>query len=242
MNEGKKPKPKGWGKDALSEFIEISRENDHATFARMPDEYGVLVKVDTCFSRITENLTNNERLVCSVLLLRCHSSYRAACRLAISGQVTEGFPVLRSCLETSMYCLHIAKNPGTDEIWLRRHENVDSIKKCKSEFKVANVMRTWEKEDPSMASIARGLYERTIDFGGHPNEKSVTSGLIIEETERATTFWSLYLSGNPLHIAHAMKTCAQIGLAALYATRLVFRERFDILDITDELDELKRIL
>ena len=236
---GSQPTPNGWGDDPLSEFIEMSRENDHATFVQMRGEYGVLLRVDRCFKDITENLNENTSLLSALLVKRAHGAYRAACRLAISGQVVDSFPVLRGCLETAMYCLHIDRHPTAGDIWMRRHDDAESTNACRREFTVGNVMTTWEAEDQRVAATARMLYERTIDFGAHPNERSLTASMIIEELEGATSFSHLLLTGNSLHIAHAMKTCAQVGVAALCAARLVFPQRFDILRISDRLDQLR---
>ena len=51
-----------------------------------------------------------------------------------------------------------------------------------------------------------------------------------------------YLLGDSLTLEHGLKTAAQIGFSELYIFRHIFRERFDLLDITTKLDELREFL
>ena len=54
------------------------------------------------------------------------------------------------------------------------------------------------------------------------------------------TFQSAYMIGNEDALHLCLKSCAQIGICALSIFRLVFRERFDILGISQNLDSMKK--
>ncbi len=117
--------PPRWGDDSLSSFLDMAYKNVLATFVRKRRGHGVdlLIRIDQSFLRVGENLVNPSDTLGAVLLLRSHSAFRAACSLSMSGQVTEAFPVLRACLEYSLYALHINRQPDLGEVWLRRHDN-----------------------------------------------------------------------------------------------------------------------
>ena len=134
------------------------------------------------------------------------------------------------------------RNSGLDEVWLRRHDDDSSLKKTKGEFKFSKVIQTLESEDKKNADVARYLYERTIDFGAHPNERAVTANLSIENVNGGKKLQQTYLAVGTLTQRHSMKTTAQVGLCSLYTFRLIFRERFDILGLTALMDKHRDVL
>jgi len=149
---------------------------------------------------------------------------------------------MRSCLETALYTLHMNRHAGFDELWLRRHDDADALRAVKNEFRISKTFETLGTEDQWNEAVARKLYERTTDFGAHPNERAMTSSLTIEDIEDGKRLQQAYLSGGTLQQRHALKSTAQVGLCALYIFRLVFRERFDILGVTEKLDEVRAVL
>ena len=103
-------------------------------------------------------------------------------------------------------------------------------------------MTTLRNNDPKLHATIQSLYERTIDFGGHPNERSITSSLRMETYETAVGVKQTYLHGDSPFLEHGLISCARIGLSGLYILRLVFRERFDTLNLTSGLDQLRKDL
>ena len=236
------PKPNNWNTDSLSKFIHLAMHNVFATFDGKRREYQILREINDFFQNIIDHLINAPDFLGAMFLLRAHSAYCAGCRLAMSGQVPETFILLRGCLENTLYALHINRNPDTGEIWLKRHEDDESLKATKGEFTYRNVIGTLEKTDKSLCSTTRHLYERTIDFGAHPNERAFSSSLKIIEGEDRTEYKQLYLSGNNLQLDHALKSTAQVGLTSLYIFRHIFKERFDIIGLTQKMDHDRSFL
>jgi hypothetical protein len=115
--------PPRWGDDALSSFLNQAFQNTLATFVRKRQSFEMLLRIDESFLKIGENLSNPAGILGATLLLGSHSAFRAACRLATSGQAPESFPVLRACLEYALYALHINSNEPLREVWMRRHDN-----------------------------------------------------------------------------------------------------------------------
>jgi hypothetical protein len=178
--------------------------------------------------------------IASFFLVRSHSAYLAGVRLALSGQVPEAYMVLRGSIESALYGFYVARKPSVCEVWLRRDEDDAAKKKVIREFKVSNLFQVLELEDNKLKEIARLLYERTIDYGGHPNQQALLSVMKQQSKEAVTTFQSAYMIGNEPALKLCLKSCAQIGTCALSIMYLVFRERFDLLGASHELENLKK--
>jgi hypothetical protein len=103
--------PPGWGADPLTAFIDNARLNTFATFANREADFVRLKDIDRLCRDLIGGLTNARELVSNFLLLRTHSSYLAACRLTLSGQVVETFPILRASLESALYALICERRP-----------------------------------------------------------------------------------------------------------------------------------
>jgi hypothetical protein len=148
--------------------------------------------------------------------------------------------VLRGCLENALYGLYVTRNSSSQETWLRRHDDEESKKKVRKEFKISNLLDLLEKNDKNLHGIADELYERTIDYGGHPNERAFFSVAKKSGDEHKPTIQSAYLIGNEPALQLCLKSCAQIGLCSLSIFQLIYRERFDILGLSDEMKAVKR--
>jgi hypothetical protein len=122
-------KPPEWEDDSLSAFFKDAEYSERVTALKFPKVFDLLGRVHSLFKRFEEAIEKDNRqeyLVARFLAVRSHSSFLAAIRLAMSGQVSEAFPVLRSAVESTWYALHIAKDPKPterSEIWLRSTKN-----------------------------------------------------------------------------------------------------------------------
>ena len=232
--------PPGWGDDPLSKFIQGTTDNTYATFHNLKEWYNRLSDINASFGDATQNMDRAQDWFASFFLFRAHSAYLAGIRLALSGQVPEAYMVLRGALECALYGLYVARKPSVSEIWLRRDEDEVSRRKVRKEFKVANVFQVLELEDQKLRKIAGNLYEKTIDYGGHPNQQAFLSVMKQQSDDSKITFQSAYMIGNEDALHLCLKSCAQIGICTLSIFRLVFRERFDILGISQNLDSMKK--
>ena len=240
MGPNRTQPPPAWGTDPLSEFMDGALANTFATFANKKKHYDLLSNVDSCFCRAALHLSDPPDLTTCFLLFRCHSAYRAACRLAVSGQAAESFVILRSCLEYSLYALHMYRNPRAAEVWLQRHDNHESTSAVKLEFTTGTVMTTLKNIDVSLHSKIKLLYDRSVDYGAHPNERAVTGSLKIEGALRSKRYLSIYCHGDGPALEHALKTSAQIGLGSLLIFRFIFPDRFAVLGISERIDRLRQ--
>ena len=234
--------PDDWGTDPLSEFIETARHNTIATFINLRPIYDHLATIHSIYQVIVENSHKTADWFALFFLLRSNAAFLGSLRFALSGQIAETYPVLRTCIEASLYGLHCVRNPDAQGVWLRRNEGDKERGKCKNEFSVGNVMTTLHRESPKTHDRIKLLYERTIDYGGHPNEKSIFSNIRRTDTDEHIGFDLVYLAGDTPAFRVCLKTCGQVAVCSLDVYRLIYSERFDLLGLTDRLKQLKKSL
>lgn len=235
--------PQSWGEDHVTKYIDGAIDNILATVTRVNHPaYPTIVEIDDVFKTMVDGLTNTESIYEAVLLMRSHSAFLAGSTLALGGQATESFMVIRGVLENALYALHIYKNNGAGEVWINRHRNEESLTQSRNQFSYANVSRTLRNENENIADVSEHLYLRAIDFGAHPNERASSSAMQIIDEDGKKKIKQNYLTGGTEPQIHAIKSGAQIGVCSLDIFRVIFRERFDILGLTERLDDLKKNL
>ena len=231
------PPPQHWGNDELTKFLDIVHKNQFATFVHKPETKRI-IGIDESFFRVLEGWIDPRDLTAALLMYRAHSAYRAAASCAFSGQSAELHPLLRLMLEQGGYAYLINRKPELGEVWLNRHESDADRAKVRSAFTFTNI------RDALTSSLGEHLknsycvlYERTIDFGAHPNEMSITSNFKIMEKEDHKDYISNYLNSDG--IDNSLRTLAQAGVCVLLIFQEIFRERFELLGVSSELPKLR---
>jgi dsDNA-binding SOS-regulon protein len=156
--------------------------------------------------------------------------------------VPEAYALLRLVLENTLYGYYFSKKPASREIWLNRHESEELKRKVREEFKIRNLLNVLKDSDPDLGKAIEILYERVIDYGAHPNERALTHNLKLTSDEEKHEFLVIYLSNDSDSLRLALRTAAQTGTGTLAAFRLIYKERFDLLGLTDILKQLRKVL
>ncbi len=232
--------PKGWGDDDITKFLDVSRWNNYATFANLQPEFHRLVSIDSAFRKAIDNLHNSQDWFAALFLARAHSNYLASIRLSMSGQVPETYAVLRSCLENALYGFYISENPGSGETWIKRHDSDQNKKEVRKKFKIRTLLDLLILTDTKEGNAAEYLYEHTIDYGAHPNDSALFQTLQMKEAQDTVEFKILYLDRDSDQFHLALRTVAQVGVNVLGIFRLIYKERFDIIGLTNDLDKLRK--
>ncbi len=169
----------GWGKDILTRTIENAFCNVGVSFLKLKPYFELLIKTDEIFRDVSILLSYSslDGLIAVSLFGRAKGCFFGAVRLSCSGQITETWTLLRACLENTLYAFYIAENPEYAKVWTDRHDSEDQKRKCKNVFRVGNVMKALEAKSKGIAKEAKDLYDTTIDFGAHPNERSLFMNL-----------------------------------------------------------------
>jgi hypothetical protein len=233
------PTPRNWGDDTLATFIDTARRNVFASFVNLRREYQRLSDIDAGFRLIGENLHEPQDWFVALFLLRTHSSYLGATHLALAGQLPESYMLLRGALENAVYGFYFYKTPDSHERWLRRHDSPQSRKVVEGEFRIRALLRLLRSRDEKLGTIATELYERTIDFGAHPNERALTQILKHTSNQTAHRMDLTYLSGHTSAMDLCLKSTAQVVACGLRVFAHVYPERYNLLGLTDRLPVLE---
>ena len=227
----KETPPPGWGADELTAFLDAGKSNQWATFHGKRPATAKLIAIDAQFALASKDWLNPESAIAAFMLLRCHGAYRTATGLAMSGQLVESYAICRSMLEYGAYAVHMYRNPGSGLIWLNRHKDEASTKAQKKEFLLTNVWASVRAANIHACERAETLYQFTIDFGGHPNERAVTGSMKMVEEPGKRTMLSIIQHGDGIELDLALKRVAQCGMVSLEMLQIVFNARFELLGI-----------
>jgi hypothetical protein len=196
-----------------------------------------LTAVDEIFFAVHHGLkpANEVQLVPTLLFLRSFSAFRAAVMVALSLS-TDAFPLQRSCLEYAGYAKLVTVEPELARLWLQRDQNLAEVRK---KFSNRPVRESIEKDDAALAKIYQALYELSIDFGAHPNEKGVL-GSVVPGSLATGNMQVTILPGDSLQLRHGLKNCGRIGICSLKIFNLVFGDHFAKSDFDTKVAEVSR--
>ena len=231
--------PPGWGQDGLTKFWDAARCNQFGTFVQKPI-FRKLAAIDALFAKISDGWLNPDDDIGAMLLLRCHSAFRAAAGLAAAGQVAESFVVNRSVLEFAAYALHLHRNADVRMIWLNRHEDETSMEASRNALSHNKVRKSVEAVNRHAAERFEKLYQWAIDFGGHPNERSVTGNMKMVEEKDRREMLAIMQHGNGVQLDAALVGTARCAMCALEILQSVFGARFTLLGISAAMLEVRK--
>lgn len=237
---GTNAKPPGWGRDELTAFIEAAHRNQYATFVQKRAAMRTLVAIDAEFAKVTKGWLNPASEISAMLFVRCHGAFRTATGLAMAGQAAENYVQCRAMLEYAAYAVHIHRDPPLGIVWLDRHQSAKQMAAQKSAFSHRKVAASVTAANLHAGKRFEDLYQRTIDFGGHPNERSVTSNMkMVEETDRRVMLAVLQHGDGP-ELDMALKTVAQCGLVSLEILQVIYNAKFELLGVNAAMLELRK--
>jgi len=233
------PNVPGWGQDFLGHIIHAADHNTRAAFANRRPQWSHLSEVLDLLQKASDNLNNTSKWFVVPFLIRSQSCYVAAVRLGTGGQLPEAHAILRTCLENALYGFYLASDGERQRLWLDRNTSDAAKKKMVKEFKLGEMMKALKAVDCDTHRVVKLLYDRTIDYGAHPNPQSILPQSRQEEVGTRTEFGQTWMTGDCLAMRLCLKTAAAVGLAALHVFANVWRERFDILGIRQAMLDLR---
>ncbi len=237
----KEGRPPGWSQPKLPSFLETMWANTIATFANKREAYrlcridDLMFEIATDWKGVAPTIENMAPLM---MFFRAHSALRAACGLGMGGMTIEGMAVLRLSLEFAGYACLLKENPGLAMVWWDRDIDDRSLKKARKEFTGGAVVRAVKNVDQRLGEIYEMLYDRTIQFGGHPNEKTVTQSIRLDITPVQTVIEQVYLQGDSHVLDHWIHTANQIGICVLKIFEHVHHECFEKLNVKARIETL----
>jgi hypothetical protein len=154
-----------------------------------------------------------------MLFLNAHASFLAAVRIALSGQAPPTHMVLRGALESALYSLIASQNEANSTVWLHRDKDRRRALKL---YTARNAIRLL-KHDPNLLNLLGSYYEAAIDFGAHPNFRSVANHMRLEEVDEGRLVSLTYLHAVPSDQSiRCMAACVEVGLAIIFMSPHAF--------------------
>lgn len=152
----------------------------------------------------------------ALLAMNGHFYWLAAVRVALSGQMTGVFPLLRTGLEAFCYSALIKRDPELEPAWRDRDDNDAARSACRRAFTgaVKDIAKQIESETEGGGTWILEHYEAAIEWGGHPNPKVVFQHTTMQDLddEIHVQVIALHGAGSPAARA-AMVACLDLGLA-----------------------------
>jgi hypothetical protein len=117
-----------------------------------------------------------------VLALHAHLTWVGACKMALAGHPAAVFPLARSALEAACYAHIVSRSNDAANAW--RDRQIDRRQRRKYfDSAVKQVRADIMLRDSKFGDLLLELYDKTIDYGAHPNVDGVLpySELIVED-------------------------------------------------------------
>lgn len=198
----------------ITRFLQAAVENEHEILAREPEMVGYLEEIHDLFRGLAGKHLSGDPL-CVFLLMNAHASFLSAVRIALSGQSPPVFMVLRGCIEKALFALIARSDESTKMVWLEREKD---RQKCRSTFTARKGLAILRTLDPNLATYVDSCYEASIEFGAHPNKRSILDHIIFDQDTAASEQRArlIYVSGaGSLQVVRTLSACVETGLAAL---------------------------
>lgn len=236
--------PPHWGEDRLTEFAQIAATCGWASFVQQQTRpwFDKLRDVDTVYLLAINALNGpTPNFFEGLMLVSAHAAFRAAAQFALEGRTCEAMVLLRSSLEYAMYGVQFHRKPDLVAVWSVRGDGDKERKAVKKAFKPVDMMDGVAALNNAIGGRLKYLYELTIDMGAHPNEFGFYGRLEISDVPgtQDKKFSIKYLDGGGPAQLTTLKNACQVGVCVLECFWLIYRQRFDILQVKQQIDNLK---
>jgi hypothetical protein len=181
-------------------------------------------------------------------LLSMHTvmMYVSAVRMALTGHTAATFPLFRTAFEAACYAYLVGKDNEADQIWSERNSNPEAMKRCRSRFTsaVKDAAKAIQdtQDEPGHDEWIVQCYDEAIDFGAHPNPRSIYSHMRPPmQVEEGVLVELIGLHSEDAHeTSRALVACLDFGLAiAIVLTHGVPSPTQDLSDKLFQLHEMK---
>lgn len=165
------------------------------------EENGPILQVirgfDGYFTKTLWRGAGSDQPLPMMLSMNAYMLFLAGVRVTMTGHVTAAFPVLRTALESACYAYLIAKDPALGQVWSDRHRDAAARKASRRAFgsAVADVAKHIERDQRGGGRWLVDAYDLAIDFGAHPNIKSVFSHVRVGEDDPEDPYYRVNLAG-----------------------------------------------
>lgn len=204
---------------SLLDYLKVTLENlsDHAE--EHPQLMCMAIRMDEIFQKEIFSQEFDARPAASLLAMNSYTLLLSAVQQALSGHIVAVFPVVRTALESACYAYLIAHNEDMENTWINRHISKSKLQECRNMFSVKKASDQLKEISSEMAEYLIACYDATIDFGAHPNQRSVFNHVkAIDKVDGR--YRGLELTGvycrNSWHVNYGLIVCTEIGQAIAF--------------------------
>jgi len=165
---------------SLAHFLETIHRNQQAIQDQFSERYRSIQQVDDCFAAAGEHLGDVQPIFTGPMFLRSHYAYKTSAGMTLAGQFCESFVLMRSCLEYAGYAVRLFTAPGLEKVFLNRHADKASKNALRKQFEISTITNAIAGFDKKLSDIFKDMYDRSIDFGGHPNPHAMLGSINID--------------------------------------------------------------
>ncbi len=207
--------------DPLQTYLQAADENNAHHLSDPPELMPLIEQLDSIFR---DEIFFGEFEIDATAALLSMNAYMlllASIRQALSGHLAAVFPIARSALESSCYGYLIAHQPSLGDTWLNRHDSEQHYKQSKKKFNpaVSSVSKALKSDFPSMAEYVQAQYDAVIDYGAHPNPKSIVDRLedkgAVDSESHHFELCGLY-GKNSWEVNYGLLVAAEVGQAVAF--------------------------
>lgn len=177
--------PDGWGDDELSKFDAYGLQSRFTVFSDFPEWHKVLNDIAADMESISlyllSRLADFPDVGGPLLLATSRTQFLAAASMVTSGHVLASHALGRTVVESALYGWYLLMVPGSGDRWRTKPLDKSARRVWGREFSFAALASKLEEYDETAASIAKGLHQRAIDFGGHPNATVIGPNLHLKK-------------------------------------------------------------
>ncbi|WP_315764520.1 MULTISPECIES: hypothetical protein [unclassified Bradyrhizobium] len=150
----------------------------------------------------------------ALLGMNAHASYLAVLSTALRGQSPPTFMVVRGCIESASYAFLIGDDQSDGDVWVRREEEPQAVK---ARFTVNRAVQKLTSVDPNLGKLLKSSYDWTIEFGAHPNKRSILDHLREGDPHpEGHQFSLIYIHGSDsLAVLRCIAACIENGSMAI---------------------------
>jgi len=191
--------PERWGRSELTQFLEHTESNGIATFAELPKWFEALERIDatlTCNASKLFHQLKGPSVTSARLYMRAFGTFRAASRLAVSGQLYEATILRRSIVESAIYAWACGHSEPHRDAWKARAAGEKERNAARKAFRWSDLMQLLSSIDQRLATEVGEHYSDSIDFGAHPNVEGVDlSSQVRKSAEEGNVLDTIFTHG-----------------------------------------------
>lgn len=199
---------------SLYDYLKTSSDVEALSLADADEASALLSAIHDWFEWFLEDVEDLHPAT-ALLTFNAVIMFNAAVKLALSGQAHAVYAVLRGALEAACYAQAMADDPVAIEAWSSRERSPADKAVCRRVMSTA-VRSTAAKLNARQAgtgSCVSELYEAAIDWGAHPNVRSVMGNTIIGDDSSDLQARLIAIHGpNGLATVRAKNACIDLGV------------------------------